>query len=439
MKKGVYLATVGVLLATSFPTEILASEQETPTENTVVEVEVSGKTENVPALIEEVITEVTENAVIEENAGANQPEVAVVENEETPSVPSVSPVIPVEEEVNQPVQRAAAVKETSVTTNDTPLIDHEKTITDKNAVITSEYNFMPNFNNLDQVIVTGDVFASGTNSSSSINKEDYYTFALYNAAKNSISITYKNVGLYDGKKIDLKVTVKDWSLLNSSDPTNQFVTIYANNSFFIKGLSNILFDYAFLDNQTANAVKVSGFFNFTDIDMNQSIDIFDNNNLKNIYTSDSNKLYYRNEDGYLTIGDPNFYFTTPDDEDFWVTYTYDQVSNFSIRFRQDRETQAYFSYEYSAPVVIEESEPPKKIVESKEPAPIFQSLSTKTNEEPVQTKVVQEEEEVTLAATPNESSHDLPATGEHVTPSFTIYGTIIALLSLIFLKRERKN
>ncbi|MBP1042666.1 LPXTG cell wall anchor domain-containing protein [Vagococcus sp. BWB3-3] len=438
MKKGVYLATVGVLLATSFPTEILAAEQELSTENTVVEVEVSGKTEDVPALIEEVITEVTENAVIEENAGANQPEVAVVENEETPSVPSISPVIPLEEDVNQPVQRAAAVKETSVTTNDTPLIDHEKTITDKNAVITSEYNFMPNFNNLDQVIVTGDVFASGTNSSSSINKEDYYTFALYNAAKNSISITYKNVGLYDGKKIDLKVTVKDWSLLNSSDPTNQFVTIYANNSFFIKGLSNILFDYAFLDNQTANAVKVSGFFNFTDIDMNQSIDIFDNNNLKNIYTSDSNKLYYRNEDGYLTIGDPNFYFTTPDDEDFWVTYTYDQVSNFSIRFRQDRETQAYFSYEYSAPVVIEESEPPKKIVESKEPAPIFQSLSTKTKEEPVQTKVVQEKE-VTLAATPNESSHDLPATGEHVTPSFTTYGTIIALLSLIFLKRERKN
>ncbi len=104
---------------------------------------------------------------------------------------------------------------------------------------------MPNFNNLDQLSVTGDVFASGINNSSFINKEDYYTFALYNAAKNSILITYKNVGLYAGKKIDLKVTVKDWSLLNSSDPTNQFVTIYANNSFFIKGFSNILFDYAF--------------------------------------------------------------------------------------------------------------------------------------------------------------------------------------------------
>lgn len=65
MKKGVYLTTAGVLLATSFPREIFAAEQKTLIENTVVEVEVSGQTESIPAPpIEEVTTEVYESVVI---------------------------------------------------------------------------------------------------------------------------------------------------------------------------------------------------------------------------------------------------------------------------------------------------------------------------------------------------------------------------------------
>ncbi len=76
-------------------------------------------------------------------------------------------------------------------------------------------------------------------------------------------------------------------------------------------------------------------------------------------------------------------------------------------------------------------------MENEEPAPFFQSLNTKAKEEAIQTKVVLEKE-VALAVTPNDSSLDLPATGEHVTPSVAIYGTIIALLSFIFLKKASR-
>lgn len=239
------------------------------------------------------------------------------------------------------------------------------------------------------------------------------------------------------------------------------------------GIKDVHLNYSFIDNLTGKEVPISGFFNFTDIDLSQSIDLFDNNNVQNFYVTKGNMLYYKVHNGYIKIGEINGGGTVDTNMDYWLTYTYKNISNFDVRYNQEYETGALFAYSYQAPVVIEESLPieiipvvpnvpdvPEKEVETpaKEmPIPEKKTPTKVTVKE--KNKLVQlgAQKPVLLAATKTiglpatqpvtetapvlqVEQRRLPQTNEKKASIFTtLGGTTLVFLSGLFIKKKKTD
>lgn len=454
-RKSVYLFSVAILGFSLAPCRVWADEaaetvvpvvtaelvespvmEEQPASEVVVTDDVHAEPEVLPQVIEvitEPITDTSEVAIEEVEVGTipSEHEAMTVSDTEEVTTTEMS------------IQEKAARTTTPVLKdqNDGKIVDHDKTITDENAKIPAEYNFMPNFDHLDGIEITS---ANGYRELSSS-----FAFDLEKATKGSITVVFKNVGTYNGKVIDMKVTVKDWTILTTSGRSQQ-LNIHKKNGITMNGIKDVLLNYAFLDNLTASTVNVSGFFNFTDIDLLQSIDLFDNNNVQNYYVTKGNELYYKIHNGYIKIGEINRKNTNPLDMDHWLTYTYKGVSNFDVRYNQDYETGAVFNYTYQAPVVIEEvptgpemeepevtpETPEKEVAEENkvEETPEVKSevvnLAVKTEKAGVVETKVTEAEPLKQAM--------LPQTNVQSSSIFTILGgTCLVLLSAIFLNKKK--
>lgn len=243
------------------------------------------------------------------------------------------------ETINEAVSTKAATPPLK-NDNDGKIVDHDQAITDENTKIPTDYEFMPNFANVEDIVI------GGTNNYTS---DGYsYVFDLDSEKPNTITVTYKNVGTYKGKTIDMRITVKGWTALAGK----QVLYINKDNGITMKGIRDVLLNYAFLDNLNANPVNVSGFFNFTDIDFEQSIDLFNNNNIQNFYVTKNNQLYYKVHNDYIKIGEINNQNTNHYDMRYWLTYTYKNVSNFDVRYNQDYETDAVFNYSFKLPFAM---------------------------------------------------------------------------------------
>lgn len=369
IRKSVYLFSVALLGLSLVPNSAWADETAEPT------------TPEVTAELIESSTDVSEQPVLESQEPEGEAELeSVAVEKETSTLESIEneqeeseideTLVAEPVEVETPViekatpQKAAVKSSTSQQAssravpvlkedNDGKIVDHEKTITDNQAKIPAEYNFMPNFDRLEDIVVTS--------AGSYQDRTNYFAFDLSQETPNSITVVYKNVGTYNGKVIDMKVTVKDWTAFSGSFYNE--LRIHKKNGITMSGISDVRLNYSFLDNLTASAVNVSGFFNFTDIDLLQSIDLFDHNNVQNFYVTKDNQLYFKTRTGYTRVGEINRKRTNALDMDHWLTYTYKNVSNFDVRYNQDYDSGAVFNYTYQAPIVIEEtpitSEPEK--------------------------------------------------------------------------------
>lgn len=330
--------------------------------------------------------------------------------------------------------------------NDGKIVDHEKAITDEEAKISAEYNFMPNFDQLDDIVVQS--------SAGYTERTSYFVFDLKNAAKNSITVIYKNVGTYNGKVIDMKVTVKDWTVFTGSVYAQ--LSISKRNGITMNGISDVRLNYSFLDNLTAKAANVSGFFNFTDIDLKQSIDLFDHNNVQNFYVTKGNELYVKTHNGFIRVGEINGDRTNDLNMDHWLTYTYKNISNFDVRYNQDYDSGAVFNYTYQAPIVIEETAvvPETKEPEVVEETPIEEETATdevvpvKTETAAVSLAAKAEPAKVEVAKTEVKKVEVkkaeplkqavLPQTNDKVSSIFiTLGGACLFLFTALFLNKKK--
>lgn len=424
MKKSVYLFSVALLGASLCPSSVFAGE--TPAvETPKVITEFVESQENHPPEAADAVklpeqTESVETAIAPDVQNQTQETTTTSEvlPETVPELPLES--APSEEpEVNNPIESAeeaqtdlAVAEQTLQTTaenakvdsaestiqaatpeaktaraanvslkddHDGKIVDHGKASTDEAAKISSEYNFMPNFENLEGIEVGGtNDFNEGASA---------FDFNLKNATFNTITVTYKNVGTYNGKVIDMKVTVIDWSVF-AGNPSRTQVSIHKTQGITMRGISDIRLNYAFLDRLTGKPASLSGFFNFTDIDLKQSIDIFDNANVQNFYVTKDNVLYYKVHNGYIKIGDITGNNSNLSDMDHWLTYTYKNISSFDVRYNQEYETGAVFTYTYQAPVVIEEKptvdpQAPDNSKETKEPEELKADSITPVKDKPI--------------------------------------------------------
>ncbi|WP_137663119.1 LPXTG cell wall anchor domain-containing protein [Enterococcus hulanensis] len=458
-RKSVHLFSVALLGLALVPSNVWADEVVEPAAPSVTTelIESPAAVAEQPAPEAEVGVQPEAEVVVEEpeitEPSASEPsEAGVEESSEAPEDEPEETATPNPEMVNseQTAEPIAAVQPKAARAAapalkddyDGKIVDHEKAITNEKAKIPAEYNFMPNFDHLDDIIVNA--------SSSYFDRMGFFVFNLKNESANSITVLYKNVGSYNGKVIDMKVTVKDWTVFAGS-LYNQLY-IHKKNGITMRGISDVRLNYTFLDNLTSAAVNVSGFFNFTDIDLLQSIDLFDHNNVQNYYVAKGNELYFKTYNGYIKIGEINRTGTDDDDENFWLTYTYKNVSNFDVRYNQDYDSGAVFNYTYQAPVVIEET-PTKS--ESKEPEIIEEApkeeitvdepkeaktetttvnLAAKTEKvEPVKAEI----KEAVKEAEPLKQAV-LPQTNDQSSSIFAILGgTCLFLLGALFLNKKK--
>lgn len=462
LKKRVGLFSVSLLSITLCPMSVFADEApETPAPVVTTELVAS------PAPVEPVSPEVvpeatpvvqtpetTEEPIVEETVAAAETPV----EEPAPSMNENTPVVEASEstQVAEPVVKARAMSVNSTTPtltddHDGKIIDHEKSITDEDAKISSDYNFMPNFDGL-----TNDDYVVNAGSASFTENSYEFTFDLNTANPNEITVTFKNVGSYKGKVIDMKITVKNWTPFTGSSYTS--LSIHKSNGITMSGIKDVQLGYSFLDNLTGGAATVSGFFNFTDIDLKQSIDIFNNNNVQNFYVAEGNVLYYKTHNGFIRVGDISGNGSYNEDIENWLTYTYKNISNFDIRYNQDYETGAVFNYTYQAPVIIEEKQP--EPIED-EPQPKETETVTKSDNAPLKEAQPKEEAVTTLAADPKPaaaakiekvekativkaaaiptSQPNLPQTNEHASSMLTVLGSLLLLVFGLFLGKKKTS
>lgn len=471
LKKSVCLFSVSLLSITLCPLSVFADEvPENPAPVVTAElIESAAPAEpTLPEAVETPVVQAPEAPMplTDETKATETPVEEPVQsvNEETPVVKEAestnvaAPVVEKSESTNAaaPVVQARGIGVTSTTPtltddHDGKITDHKQAITDENAKISSDYNFMPNFDGLtDEDYVVNAGTASYTENSYSFN------FDLSTANPNEITVTFKNIGSYKGTAIDMKITVKNWSPLAGSYYTTPSLSIHKSNGITMRGIKDVKLGYSFLDNLTGHAATVSGFFNFTDIDLKQSIDLFNNNNIQNFYVARGNVLYYKAHNDFIRIGDITDNNSFKETIENWLTYTYKNISSFDIRYNQDYETGAVFNYTYQAPVIIEEAQPePVEEPQPKEPDTVTPLDNTPVKEsqpkkEPVTTlaaspkpaaaTTVEKVEEATIvkaAAIPT-SQPSLPQTNEQAS-ILTVLGSLCLLLFSAFFLNKKKT
>lgn len=276
--------------------------------------------------------------VAEENQASEELEDTVPDTIKTPESNEEKAADSINE-VKTPKTAAPVLKEN----NDGKIIDHEKAITDESAKVPAEYEFMPNFANVKEVLVGG--------TANYISDGYTYTFDLDSEKPGVITVTYKNVGIYKGKVIDMKVTINGWTALSGK----QVLHINKDNGITMRGIRDVLLNYSFFDNLTAAPVKLSGFFNFTDIDLEQSIDLFNKNNIQHFYVTKNNQLYYKINGDHIKIGEIDNINTTNLDMSHWLAFTYKNVFGFDVRYNQDYETDAVFNYSFKLPFIMRDT------------------------------------------------------------------------------------
>lgn len=420
MKKGIYLFSTGLLLLTSFPLTAFGEENtspETMVESTENQVEVE--------IIHHEEAEIVEEVPLEESIeeASFQPENVV----ETASLEAENSEATENKEETQTIQTRAISPELGITIPeyDGKLVDKENTITDiEHGKVTSEYAFMPQITDKTEVIVTGNY----------ISENEKYRFELADNQQGKISITYKNVGMYNGKVIDLKVSFDDWTLMEKYKQTlySPYLELTpTSTSVLMHGLRSLTANYFFLDTLTGLNTSVSGFFNFTDVDNNQYLDIYNNANIKNFYAIKDNVLYYKDNGDFISIGD---YFgkdanDNVKDKNYWLTYTYDKTSQFTIVFNELREGinaySALFDYTYEAPVVIE----PQKTKVAEEGLVVMENK----NQQPLAMNTT-----YSPPVAEKRAQALLPQTGEKNQPLLFLIGAILLSFVFIFYRKEQK-
>lgn len=263
---------------------------------------------------------------------------------------------------------ANALSTNTVKADQAQMIDAPKAIAGANNKIPGKYSWGPKVTKgITQPIPFGGDSSDWANSQTSDG-------AKYNAVKLSgndklkgkVGMLYKNVGIYNGHTVDLKMTLMDWDLTfnNVSDSAERKLAeenAYAafgteKFSVFDPGESALKYRVDFIDTKTGEPVKVTGLWTFADIDANQHL-VFDNNTMDIIdgayYSGDaknsndtwlSYKKMYGSNDFYSDANLHNFPVANPTgtvgakDRRGMLTTTFSNTDHFTMTWAYGNNT-----------------------------------------------------------------------------------------------------
>lgn len=116
-----------------------------------------------------------------------------------------------------------------------------------------------------------------------------------NSIKGKFYARYENVGTYNGKKVDAKLTIMDFEVNNWTYYGDRvpFVAFYKKSSgngigVYVEKINWVKVKYEFYENGKNKLINVKGYTTYWDIDGWQGIHLLDNN--KGLYSSSKSKL-----------------------------------------------------------------------------------------------------------------------------------------------------
>ena len=151
-------------------------------------------------------------------------------------------------------------------------------------VMDGAYSFIPKFNKNSNVEIFGfePVSLPGGN---------IYGTLSDDSMKGRIGCWYKNVGTYNGRQIDIKCTITDYTFysLEGEQEVGYFQVDTQKIGLNATNTKDISANMEFFDHETGKPVKVKGFATFADIDIRQGIEIL--SPVDEVFVTKDCKLY----------------------------------------------------------------------------------------------------------------------------------------------------
>lgn len=181
-------------------------------------------------------------------------------------------------------------------------------------VMNGAYSFIPKFNKNSSVEIFGfePVALPGGK---------VYGTLIDDSMKGRIGCWYKNVGTYNGRQIDIKCTITDYTFysLEGEQEIGYFQVDTQKIGLNATNTRDISANMEFFDHETGEPVKVKGFATFADIDIRQGLEIL--SPVDDVFVTKSCKLYKMPGSNRFTA--PWKLFNTVDsDTDFQVQANY---------------------------------------------------------------------------------------------------------------------
>ncbi|PFS76591.1 hypothetical protein [Bacillus cereus] len=169
--------------------------------------------------------------------------------------------------------------------------------------------------------------------------QDFLSFIPTNDnQKGQVGVIYRKVGKFNGKWIDLKITVDNWDSYSNQK---------GNISYSPKGIRHATQNYRsvtqtwqFMDNESGNVVSLDGYLTFADIDVRQGIRLSDSqiSALDGLYATNDRWLKHEYNNGLHSIFDSTNNNVFPDglptNNPLYsqFPYNHDKFTNLTITF-----------------------------------------------------------------------------------------------------------
>ncbi|MBP1047137.1 hypothetical protein I6N96_12720 [Enterococcus sp. BWM-S5] len=269
--------------------------------------------------------------------------------------------------------------------------------------VSSKYSFIAGFNEeKTETKIFGDGVWRELSDDGTLKSQGYSSkVAVFNpnqqadheSLKGKVGVLYTNVGIYDGKAIDLKVTLKDWSAPAEDHFYGNIMLGLDMISLNTQKYYNVDFDFEYFEHGTDTPADVSGFMTVNDLDDSQKFGMSQetSSNVSAVYVNaNTNKISFKDRDGSFLFYDGTNTLVEPDNQDHTFTFTYSDSSKLSLSWgkltasgegSEDRKNQIigdFFGYLAKKPVRTETLDPTKQGTDEDETLVEENTLSTAT-------------------------------------------------------------
>lgn len=269
--------------------------------------------------------------------------------------------------------------------NAEPILNAPKVeVPTKDTIISNKYDFIGEAHANTKLKTFGDVEWIDSSYSGTGTQTMLSVYRPTDDMKGDFGVIYENVGIFDGRVVDLKITITDWDQYFNDGGVISFSKNRIINSQ--TGYNDVYQEWTYLYHDTKEVVDMSGtFMTFADIDNYQRVSFKNSmsNKIDKIFVSEDSWLDYETDNEKIVIQSTTGDLSEEDDDYAMFTALFDSSSiNFGWGVHYDREDNTqylpeskvvegvagkeYFIYSAKKPARTELDNPTKTVTDSDE-------------------------------------------------------------------------